>query len=38
MARRGGAGWGGQGRAAGAGQGRQKDLGNFRMWFSGHGF
>jgi len=23
----------GQGRAA-----RQKDLGNFRIWFSGHGF
>ncbi len=28
----------GQGRAAGAGQARQKDLGNFRIWFSGHGF
>jgi len=28
----------GQGRAAGAGQARQKDLGNFRVWFSGHGF
>jgi len=26
---------GGRGRA---GQARQKDLGNFRIWFSGHGF
>jgi hypothetical protein len=28
----------GQGRAAGAGEAKQKDLGNFRVWFSGHGF
>jgi len=31
----------GRGRAAvtdRAGQGRQKDLGNFRIWFSRHGF